>query len=148
MNDIYFNLSAKVYTASEFLERGLRNHMHFYLSIIDFNEQPTKFRGLMSISGHFSTLLLLRTCQIYFQVRKLGVNFATKMVWISLNSLLLLSTNICLQTKLIQALKCTCELRCELHAQFLNLETSNWYVRNELGIRALKSDLKSTIREV
>jgi hypothetical protein len=47
---------------------------------------------------------------------------ATKKVCVSLNWLLLLSMNICLQMKFI-TLKRTCELCCEVRAQYLNLET-------------------------
>jgi hypothetical protein len=59
------------------------------------------------------------------------------------NWLLLLSINICLQTKF----KHWNELA-NFFAKFApNFRTCkhNWQVRNELGNRALKSDLKSTI---
>jgi hypothetical protein len=69
--------------------------------------------------------------------------WATKKVCISLNWLLLLSMNICLQMKF----KHLNELA-NFVAKFApNFRTwkRNWQVRNKLGNRALKSNLKSTI---
>ena len=65
---------------------GIVNFMITVFRLYSRKNCDTKYHSnffaamLLLISSHFSTRLpsSLRTCQLRFQVRKLGVNFATK----------------------------------------------------------------------
>ena len=126
-------------------EDKLRYLLYTYIELLDRTVFIFYFSNFKSLfNARFPSSL--QTCQLRFQVQKLGVNFPTKL------DSTFQCLNYCKQMFILQveSNNSTMKWTCELVAKFApNFQTwkRNWQFRNELGNHALKSDLKSTITD-